>query len=146
MLARLWFTSGGRISRRLYWQAFLLPGLVIWWLGASADVLTDAPRLPGPFPLALWGGLTLLLTCVPLTMGAIKRLHDHGSSGWWTATIWAALWLGPVSFTPLEGSELVSTARALAYLYVLCAMWVLAVMRGDVGLNKYGPPPEVRTP
>lgn len=115
-----WFWwLGGRASRREYW---VYVGLLI----LLSLVLRYAPPIVG------------LVFNMVLIFVQIRRLHDFGRSGWWAAAAMLASLVpaAPLVFLAGEGvAILVGTAIALVLIVLIGAL------RGDVGDNRFGPPP-----
>jgi uncharacterized membrane protein YhaH (DUF805 family) len=85
-LTSLYFSSNGRIPRKVYWLASLplfvlsmLPELIV-----RADTTSEA---------AVFSLIVLLALVVPSFMVCIKRFHDRDKSGWFML----------ISFIPLLG-------------------------------------------
>ena len=79
-IQNLLFTYKGRISRGMLWFAMLI--WVIAGVAANVVLLVVGWLLP----LFLFVVLLILFLIFLLTSQAfvcIKRLHDHGKSGWW---------------------------------------------------------------
>jgi uncharacterized membrane protein YhaH (DUF805 family) len=83
----LYFSAGGRISRRQYWLASLP------LLGAQllAELLIASEIEPAIV------ALVSLAVAIPSLVITIKRLHDRGRSGWFVALaaipLLGAIWL-----------------------------------------------------
>jgi uncharacterized membrane protein YhaH (DUF805 family) len=86
-LTSLYFSSKGRISRKVYWLASL-PLLALY---VVAELLRDGEASLEDAVLAL---IVLLVLMVPNVTLAIKRCHDRGKSGWFVL----------ISFIPVIGS------------------------------------------
>ena len=122
-----WFSFQGRIRRKTWWLAYVLPLIGISILATVLDIalgfvsLEDAQPAEGyavqtsgigvfgiaALVLSIWGGLA----------GQVKRWHDRDKSGWFVL----------VNFIPLVG-----------------AIWVLVevgFLRGTAGPNRFGPDP-----
>ena len=85
-LASLYFSSNGRISRKVYWLASL-PLVALYIV---ADLLMEGQPSFGDVILAL---IILLALSVPSFVLAIKRCHDRDKSGWFVL----------ISFIPVVG-------------------------------------------
>lgn len=72
----IYFSPKGRLTRKVYFFAFLLPLMVI---GIGAGLLLEMTDTTPEDDL-------LYLLCAPLLwisiVGSVKRLHDFGLSGW----------------------------------------------------------------
>ena len=85
-LASLYFSSNGRISRKMYWLASL-PLVALYIV---AELLIKGPSSLGDAVLAL---IVVLALSVPSFVLAIKRCHDRDKSGWFVL----------ISFIPVIG-------------------------------------------
>jgi len=120
---QLFFSASGRLAR----TPFLIAAAVLIAILAAYDaaVLGWARRLTG------WLVLSVLLFAGACILS--KRLHDRGRSGWWAAPIllaFAMAWPRPAGFLDF-----------LAMVLLIWAAVELGVMRGERGLNRFGPPP-----
>jgi uncharacterized membrane protein YhaH (DUF805 family) len=116
-----WYVRRGRVDRRTWWLHYALPIGLLTFLASLADasfgydgLVTTATATTydlGPLTTAIG-----LLTLVPSLSANVCRLHDRGASAWWLLLL----------VVPLAGPLV---------LFVL-----LAVLRGDRGPNRYGPP------
>jgi uncharacterized membrane protein YhaH (DUF805 family) len=77
----LW--SSGRISRSQYWLRWMLPYFVVYvicWVldvGLGTTAYSRYHDQPG-----ILCGILSLLAIWPSVVTALKRIHDHGRSGW----------------------------------------------------------------
>ncbi len=147
----LFFSADGRIGQKDFWIAVLLM-FVVWFVAPVLHLLAPV----------VWLVVAYCWVCV-----FSKRLHDFGKSGWlmllpvavWTAafilamvfgglTAWGAISTAmtagrePVPWTVFLGAlgsmlALFAVAGLVKFVFVL---WV-GLSRGDVGENRYGPPP-----
>lgn len=85
-LTSLYFSSHGRIPRKVYW----LGSLPLFALYIVAELLMAGQPSPGDAVLAL---IIVLVLLVPNFILAIKRCHDRDRSGWFVL----------ISFIPLIG-------------------------------------------
>jgi uncharacterized membrane protein YhaH (DUF805 family) len=105
-LKSLLFSPHGRIRRTDWWKSYGLVVLAVV-LGGLLDSLMG---------MGICIVITLLLGTYVITIATIKRMHDHGKSGWFQL----------ISLIPLVG----------LYIFVLCGC-----TRGNVGPNRFGPDP-----
>jgi uncharacterized membrane protein YhaH (DUF805 family) len=131
----------GRARRKEYWAVVLfnliiyviLYGVIIGGavaLGSEGNFSTSDPStffaIMARSPLILiFGGLAILWSLISILPGLgllARRLHDIGQSGWWIIAIVI------VGLIPRVG--------AIGSLVVL----VIALIKGQPGENKYGPP------
>jgi uncharacterized membrane protein YhaH (DUF805 family) len=110
-LTTLYFSSHGRISRKVYWLA----SLPLLALSMFPDLLIRAAATREE--AAVLSLIVLLVLAVPGLMVCIKRFHDRNKSGWFVL----------VNLIPLIGP-----------LWVLLE---LGFLRGTKGSNRFGPDP-----
>ena len=149
-LQKILFSFGGRIGRRIYWQAIL--ALIV-----AVPVLTVAPFLlngekAAVLMLALTSQFVWLLSLWPILAVGAKRLHDRNKNGWWLLVFWLlpfALFCGGFSIVlfddPRTGrSGDFSTGLTLVLASLLPALWgivELGILPGTKGPNRYGDDP-----
>jgi uncharacterized membrane protein YhaH (DUF805 family) len=129
----------GRARRKEYWGVVLFDMIIYVVLygviGAGFAQIGDAgaftdPRLlvqaMGQSPLILIGGGLLiiwgLISILPGLGLMVRRLHDIGQTGWWMV---ALIILGVIPY--------------LGFIAAI-AILVIALIKGQPGQNKYGPP------
>ena len=125
-----WLSWRGRVRRRRYWQSYVLPIAVLaGLLGNALGRLASAT----PATVAL-----LLAMAAPIiwlhAVGAIRRLHDCGFSGWWYVLWWAALIADEIA----GGVQMLWLLDALALGLIPFA---LGIWPGTRGPNRFGPDP-----
>ena len=129
------FSAKGRINRKLYWA---LQGFII---GAHTLVafIEAALGIGGPRG-GIIASLLFLVTLFPLTVIAIKRLHDLNFSGWFVLIIY---WIEISSVAPSYwfGARDSGALIAWAWLNYAVIVLLLGYKRGTVGPNQYGPDP-----
>ncbi|MBP0462554.1 DUF805 domain-containing protein [Roseomonas sp. PWR1] len=124
-----WFSFQGRIRRKTWWLAYVLPLVALSIVASVIDislgfVTFTEDAMPedgfavsaqgiGPFSLlalipSLWGGLA----------GQVKRWHDRDKSGWWVL----------INLIPLVGP--------------IWALIETAFLSGTPGPNRFGPDPK----
>ena len=149
-LQKILFSFGGRIGRRIYWQAIL--ALIV-----AVLVLTVAPFLlngekAAVLMLALTSQFIWLLSLWPILAVGCKRLHDRNKNGWWLLVTWLlpfGLFSGGLSIAlfddPRTGrSGDFSTGLTLVLASLLPALWgivELGILPGTKGSNRYGDDP-----
>ena len=123
---RAWYLPRGRMGRRRWWTAYVLPLLAAGAAAWGADLATGVATLDSDASnpaLRVWlafGWVSTVywpLVLVPMTAGWAVRLHDRGLPAWWL--------LG--NAVPVLG-----TAGLLG---------VAGLVPGTDGPNAYGPPP-----
>ena len=119
----LFLSADGRLARTPFWiVAGVLLGLAVLYEAVAGDSLHLVTG---------WVVYPALLYCAACVLS--KRLHDRGRSGWYAALVLAALiaiWTAPLKFTD--------------FIFAMVLVWAtieLAVMRGEVGANRFGPSP-----
>lgn len=129
----------GRISGTQFFSAIAILMLIMIIIGFG---LGTAPSLNGPVILSLcWALIAWPLICL-----LIKRLHDTGRNarGLWALAPQvgiALLSLGMGGFMPAIVHWLMTLLGVLANLSCWSLLFFLALKRGDVGDNAYGPDP-----
>ena len=146
-MTKLWWSPAGRIPIAVFWTRFLIPlGLTL----GTALVLGN-------------GGLLFtfigLLVIWPLTVGAVKRLHDLNFPGWigfvlcmlgpvlqvaWAlfgsareSTVIFRVWSG----VPIYSEDVAFGVGAVwFFLFVFVGVFI-SFSPGTEGSNKYGPDP-----
>lgn len=144
------FSSTGRTSREDYWYKYLIPMIGCLFVAVIADVAiqTDQTAARGQ----LFATMVHFFFIYPSFAVSIKRLHDRGMSGWWTAvgniyvlSVVAYFYLNkPVTAddalqptSPIFPYLLFATAGCV-WLYVAVNLFFL---RGQPFENRYGPDP-----
>lgn len=114
------FSFSGRLSRRDYW---LKGALVLLPFGILVNILrlanndNDTIKTLGIIigVISLWPAIALI----------VKRLHDHGRSGWFAATL------------------LIPIADIVFAIWIIALVWFI---KGNAGPNKFGDDPESTIP
>lgn len=128
----LFFGFSGRINRKQFWLGVL--GIAIAALAALAIALwSNLPLLSIPLFLAIFVATYAL---------AVKRLHDHNKSGWWTLIfLWAPGVLDRLSDKVVEGGAAWWILVPIGSAITAWALVELGFRRGTDGENEYGPDP-----
>lgn len=113
-------TFSGRARRSEFWWFTLFFLLIIVGIPVLNAALT-APDRTGTSPLAVVHGLVVLALLIPSLAVRVRRLHDAEFSGWWIL----------IAFIPFVGA---------------LTLFVLSVIDGTHGPNKYGSDPKDREP
>ncbi len=153
---RGWITFTGRASRAEYWWFILFQILVaIAFMGAffamgGGAVLLNASSILGG---VLMGGLGVVFLLVMLYLFVasisvtIRRLHDRNMSGWWYGGfIGLNVVQGVVTGIDGTGGGALGMGLSVLVLVGSLALFVLMVLRGTPGPNRYGPDPHMPTP
>lgn len=140
------FSPSGRVSRKGYWQGWILPSTA---LGIAASVIDLAAG--GDATTGTASTITTLLTVWPNTAITIKRYHDRGMSGWWILwSIVIVLLLCVPAFAAIESLALhnivwpwVVTWISLyaASFAVIAFALIVYFLPGDFGANRFGADP-----
>ena len=108
-----YFSFDGRIGRRTYLLAYVLPSFAACFAAAAID-RANGHVDGGLGPLATVAAFALLL---PFLAGTAKRFHDRGKSAWWLL----------LPLVPVIG--------------IVWTLIELGCQRGTWGGNKYGGDP-----
>ena len=144
LIGRLLFDFRGRLSRSMLWVAtcvwFVYCGVVVMlsaWLVDGAKT----PRVASLFILLFvlscgWSHLAI----------SMKRFHDRSSPGWWAilnvAPVWVFIYVSGLSRSAETVARLIPSVVLLFCIPYIVQIFVL---RGDKGVNRYGPvPPSVK--
>jgi uncharacterized membrane protein YhaH (DUF805 family) len=135
---RIFVSARGRIGRGDFWTAWLL----LFVVSAASKMLGGAGVLVG------------ILASYPQVCLLVKRLHDHGRSGWWTAALigvfFAAAaasevsraldWAAPPSWATEQVQSAAGVMAALISIAGIVFFFRTGLARGGPGPNRYGPP------
>ena len=133
-LRDLLFNFDGRITRKEYWLAWLVLGIISIMLLLMFVIFSLLPYLA----ICLMFIAAILMLNASIAIGC-KRLHDRGKSGWWLLLFY----VGPgvlEAIGKLTGSIATVFDLASSALFVW-AIIELGCLRGTAGPNKYGPDP-----
>ncbi len=134
-LREKYFTFRGRASRSEYWYyyLFILLVSVVYFLIIAALFGFNPPPIVGAsrniefstiqYVAFAVGGILAIYLYIPLLVAQVRRFHDRNLSGWW---ILAGIVVGFVPFVGIIAS---------------IAIFVITVLKGTDGDNKYGPDP-----
>lgn len=125
----------GRLARRTYWLASLLPVAVQTLAAAAFDAGLGGPIAPFAAGVATYS----------IAMLNTKRLHDLGQTGWRQIVFLACLVLGSGAHLSMAADNaplaLALTVGALAT--ALWSSWIaiqMLVFEGEPGDNRFGSP------
>jgi len=128
VLREKYLTFSGRASRSEYWWYYLFYCLALFAFGIVGIGIAAAAGGENGFSSLAIGvmviaGLFVLATILPALAVQVRRFHDRNISGWWYL---ALVILGLVPYVGLIAS---------------IAIFVISVLPGTVGANKFGPDP-----
>jgi uncharacterized membrane protein YhaH (DUF805 family) len=137
------FDYSGRSRRREYWS-FALLTFVLMALTALIENRLGLSRVDaaGNRQGGLLMAIAFFLLAIPGLAVSVRRLHDSGRAGWWTALpaapilFWAVALVG--GFNSLALFRVVTIAILLAPLVLLALMCI----PGTRGPNRFGPDPK----
>jgi uncharacterized membrane protein YhaH (DUF805 family) len=122
-----WYLPRGRMGRRRWWTAYVLPllaaGGVVWAADLATGVATLDSGAQNP-ALRVWYAFGWISTAywplvlVPMTAAWAVRLHDRGLPAWWLL------------------------ANAVPGLGSAGLLVVAGLLPGEDTANLYGPPPD----
>lgn len=119
-------TFSGRASRSEYWYFVLFVSLVAGVLvGIGFAAMNFETQEPSTLSVIFFGaaGLFYLGVLLPMISALVRRFHDRNISGWWVLGL---IVLGAVPFVGFLAS---------------IASFVISVLKGTDGDNKFGPDP-----
>lgn len=89
-----------------------------WWFGLVVPMgISVVAAVPIPISEVLGGVVGILMFWILFAINT-KRLHDRNLPGWWIL----------IALIPILGT-------------IYCG-WQIAILPGDEGINRYGPPPK----
>lgn len=112
------FTYSGRARRSEFW----------WWVLLTV-LISFVPILGAILALFMW---------IPTVSLTARRLHDVGRSGWWQLLPWA---FGIGGFIIVFSTELLGVILVISAFISSIALFVLYILKGNLGPNQYGPDP-----
>jgi uncharacterized membrane protein YhaH (DUF805 family) len=147
------FGFRGRLNRAKYWLFVLIYTVALTVLLAIGGTFLFTGAVQGGLAGAAAGGLVfMILTLVFVLLALIasiavgvKRLHDRNRSGWWLLLFFfvPGLLMG-IGEALNPAPEFSATDAVFLLLALVLGIWgflELAVLRGTVGDNRYGPDP-----
>jgi uncharacterized membrane protein YhaH (DUF805 family) len=123
-----------------YWIASTLAGVVLDF--AASTVISFQTSL-------LFGDVLQLALLIPMFALFVRRLHDQNKSSWWGVLLPLAICLSiPERVTELQGdvqAVIAQKTTPVAIMAGLCglAIFVLCLLPGSEGANRYGPDPRL---
>jgi uncharacterized membrane protein YhaH (DUF805 family) len=149
---RKFVTFGGRARRSEYWY-FVLFGILLGIPAGIVDTVmaTASGNMTGGRPVT---GLLALVLFLPRLSVAVRRLHDVNYSGWLIGgffialTVVLSMFIGLFIGVPRGGDPNFATPLGVAVIAGLVMLFgwviwlfVLTLLRGTIGPNKYGDDP-----
>ncbi len=129
----------GRIGRPIFAIVHLCLTALLYGNFIFALLLVLGPCPPNSEPPSTWTMVVLGSIAAILMVGRLwlemKRLHDLGWSGWW-ALVAPVLWIASEAIPAVH-----DMAPALPATLILAWFLFLALLPGNVGNNRFGPPP-----
>ncbi len=111
---KVYLSANGRLSRRTWWLAMIVPCVILFVLVFLVAVLENGQNVVA---ISIFAPLLEIPLVAALIVIAVKRFHDIGKSGWYCL----------IALVPLLG-----------WLVLLVP---LGFVKGTVGPNKYGEGP-----
>ncbi|MEG1453181.1 MAG: DUF805 domain-containing protein [Brevundimonas sp.] len=126
----------------IFWQSSHRVGRTAFALGCAVLIaLRAAIDWWAQHGLPSWLAMGMVLAVGYSAMCVLSlRLHDRGRSGWWG---WVVLILFALAW-PLAHAATPDVARSGAAILLVPVFIDLALMPGQKGLNRHGPPPSQR--
>lgn len=141
-LVELLCTTQGRVGRGVYWSCIGIFLLVDLLLRGAVSVVAAWTGDETAVAIAFWAWVGFsIVTYFPLTALLVKRLHDVGRSGAWSAfqhLFLLSMLMMLSSLARMSGGSIIGWAL----LMMVCALGVLVVfvftLLGSDGSNEYG--------
>ncbi len=136
------FNFSDRAPRSEFWW-FMLGG---WLIGLLLTVLNVIPLL-GQI-IYLIGNIWVIIASLSVS---VRRMHDLNKSGWWllfpyvafiTGLIVLAVGLALTSNMPIIAGWIILGLGGIS----LLVFWIMMIMPGTVGINRFGPDPLAQKP
>ena len=142
-LVTLFCSTQGRVGRGLYWSCFGIWLLVDLLLRGSVSVVAAFTGDERVVAIAFWSWVGFgVVTYFPLTALLVKRLHDTGRSGAWTAfqhlMLFSTLMLVASVARMATGSLLLWSLVMLVCAIGTLVVFVFTLFPGEDSSNPYG--------
>jgi uncharacterized membrane protein YhaH (DUF805 family) len=153
---KLFFSFQGRINRVQYWSGNALVNLISYAVFNIVATPLAAGRMKTPQEImTAFAGMGLILGPVLMVAGIsqvsiqVKRFHDRGRSGWFAAIGFAPILIIPTIIASAAASgasfgSMIGMVLPVICLFGLIGVFMfidLALMPGQDGPNRFGPPP-----
>ncbi|MBC8049437.1 MAG: DUF805 domain-containing protein [Chitinophagales bacterium] len=145
MLWKWLLSFKGRIGRGRYWAANCLYLVVLLGAFGFASYVTPGnENVKNPWSISAFiiAGVFIFLSSAAV---CVKRFHDRGKSGWWFLLFYLAERMG--SFFQPGSATIETPVQFFGFLLEVSAvLWIvieLGILRGQDGVNRYGPDPRV---
>ena len=133
------FTLRDRAPRSEFWW-FMLGAFL---LNIILEILNIVPIL-GQL-LCLIGGIWLLIASISVS---VRRLHDLDKSGWWLLFPYLAFFVGLIVMavgmalsSDINGTAVAGFVIIGVGIISVFVLWIMMIVRGTVGPNRFGPDP-----
>ena len=140
----LFGSTRGRVGRGLYWSCFGAWLVIDILLRASVNVVSAFTSNENIIAIPFWTWVLFgVASYFPMTALLVKRLHDTGRSGWWTAfqhLFMAGMFMLFISIARMAvGSMLLWFALLGVCALGMFVVFVFTLLDGDEGSsNPYG--------
>jgi uncharacterized membrane protein YhaH (DUF805 family) len=151
------FSFKGRFNRAKYWLFILIYAMTaVTVTGIGAGLMLQGAAEGGIVGLAAGGTfffvllfLFVIVAFISSLAVSVKRLHDRNKSGWWVLIFFVLPFVLAGTAEAMNPSELEVSTAGIIFSLLAIVMWIwgfieLAVLRGTVGENRYGPDPVPR--
>lgn len=128
-LREKYFTFSGRASRSEYWWFVLFQILVsialvgLFFMLGGVNSIQSGQMTTLSIIVMIVAGLLWLYLYIPFITVYVRRFHDYNLSGWWVLAVFV---IGAVPYVGFVAS---------------IVAFVITVLKGTDGDNKYGPDP-----
>ncbi len=139
----------GRISRKAFWLAFVIPYAALTWFAIYLDgvLALDKPALS--FGATQYGYVSLvvmLLLVWPWLATSIRRFHDMNMTGWWNVFFVPGYFWFP-EITKLDAYPTIFLVGWGTSFVVAVILGLMQLFKsGTLGENKFGRDPLDRSP
>jgi uncharacterized membrane protein YhaH (DUF805 family) len=142
-LVELFCSTQGRVGRGLYWSCVGIWFLVSAALRGAVSALSAFTGDERIVAVAFWAWVGFgIVTYFPMTALLVKRLHDTGRSGAWSAfqhlMLFSLLMLVASAARMQPGSLLLWMLLVFLCSLGMLVVFVFTLMAGEDGSNSYG--------
>jgi uncharacterized membrane protein YhaH (DUF805 family) len=139
-----YFQFSGRARRAEYWWFYLFTVLVSVALGFVDALIIGAPLASSLEGFDVLSSVWSLVTIIPSSSAAARRLHDTDRTGWWQLLVllpMLTLFLPYVRFSDATANPTVLIVGAVGMVIGAILLLVWLASRGTQGPNRFGPDP-----